>query len=91
MDIATIIGLVLAAGLVVGSILIGGDLSAFIDVPSLLIVVGGTVAAALTAESLANCIGSIKVAMNAIKLRANDPIETIGKLVELSTPPLSLM
>lgn len=84
-DIATIIGLVLAGGLVIGSILLGGDLGAFIDVPSLLIVVGGTIAAALTAESLPNCIGSIKVAMNAIKMKANDPIETIGKLVELST------
>jgi chemotaxis protein MotA len=84
-DIATIIGLIAAAGLVVGSILLGGDLSAFIDVPSLLIVGGGTIAAALTAESLANCIGAIKVAMNAFKVKANDPVETIGKIVELST------
>jgi len=84
-DIATIIGLVAAAALVVGSILLGGDLSAFIDVPSLLIVGGGTIAAALTAESLANCIGAIKVATNAFKLKPNDPVETIGKIVELST------
>ena len=41
-DISTIIGLIAAALLVVGSILLGGELSAFIDVPSLLIVGGGT-------------------------------------------------
>ena len=84
-DIATVIGLVLAGLLVVGTIVLGGEIGAFIDVPSILIVVGGTIAAALTAETLSNCIGSIKVAINAFKVKPNDPIETIGKIVELST------
>jgi len=83
-DIATIIGLVLAAGLVVGSILIGGSLTAFIDVAGLLIVVGGTVAATLTAENLPNVIGSIKVALKTFKQPGNDANATIEKIVELS-------
>ncbi len=85
MDISTIIGLVLAGLLVIGTIILGGEIGPFIDVPSLLIVVGGTIAAALTAESLQNCIGAIKVAINAFKDKGNDATETITKIVELST------
>lgn len=84
-DLATIIGFVASAVLVVGTIVLGGELGPFIDVPSLLIVVGGTVAAALTAESLPSCIGSIKVAINVFKVKGNDATETIAKIAELST------
>ena len=84
MDIATIIGLILAAGLVVGSILMGGPLTAFIDVAGLMIVVGGTIAATLTAENLPNVIGSIKVALKTIQQPGNDANATIEKIVELS-------
>ena len=42
MDIATLIGIVLCFGLIIGSIMLNGSITAFIDTPSLLIVVGGT-------------------------------------------------
>ena len=42
MDIATVIGLVGGTILVAVSILIGGSFSVFINIPGLLIVVGGT-------------------------------------------------
>ena len=46
MDIATVAGLVLVVVAIVGSILSGGDITAFIDVPSVLVVglgvIGGT-------------------------------------------------
>lgn len=45
MDIATVIGLVLAITAVIGSILSGGSLAAFLDVPSILVVFGGVGAA----------------------------------------------
>ena len=41
MDIATVIGLVLAIAAIMGSILAGGTIAAFIDVPSILVVGGG--------------------------------------------------
>ncbi|MEM6993258.1 MAG: MotA/TolQ/ExbB proton channel family protein [Myxococcota bacterium] len=85
MDISTIIGLVLSAFLVLGSILIGGPLSAFIDVAGSLIVFGGTVAATLVSETLPQCIGSIKVALNAFRQPGNDSSATIEKIVELSS------
>jgi chemotaxis protein MotA len=42
MDLATLIGLVLGFGLVAMAIMLGGSITAFIDVPSILIVVAGT-------------------------------------------------
>ncbi len=45
MDIATVIGLILGTAAIVGSILSGGSIAAFIDVPSILVVGGGVIAA----------------------------------------------
>ena len=45
MDLATIIGTILAFSLVIMAIIMGGTLDAFINFPSLLIVVGGTIGA----------------------------------------------
>ena len=43
MDIASLIGLIAALGLVLGSIIIGGgNLAAFIDYPSMMVVIGGS-------------------------------------------------
>ena len=84
MDLGTVIGIILGFGLVIGSILLGSSLGAFIDVPSLLIVVGGTIAATLTAEKLPNVLGAMKVAKNAFRVPAGDAVKTIGTIVELS-------
>lgn len=84
MDIATPIGIVVAFGLIIGSILLGGSLSSYIDIPSTLIVLGGTIAAALIAESLPNVIGSIKVAKNTFKMPAGDAAASIEVIVKLS-------
>jgi len=39
-DIATLIGIVLGIGLILGSIIMGGALSAFFNIPGLMVVVG---------------------------------------------------
>ena len=47
MDIASVIGLLLAVGLILGSIATGSaPFSAFIDIPSVLVVIGGSLGAA---------------------------------------------
>lgn len=61
MDIATVIGVLLGAGLILGSIAMGGALSPFIDVPSLMITVGGSIAAILINFPLQKAIGVIGV------------------------------
>ncbi|MCB9603001.1 MAG: MotA/TolQ/ExbB proton channel family protein [Sandaracinus sp.] len=84
METSTILGLVLGVVLVIGSILIGGPLSPYIDVPSLVIVVGGTIASTLTAEKMGNVIGAFKIARNALRKPPGDPVKTIGVILELS-------
>ncbi|MDD9943005.1 MAG: MotA/TolQ/ExbB proton channel family protein [Myxococcales bacterium] len=81
---ATPIGMVLAFGLIIGSILMNASLTSYIDPPSVLIVVGGTIAAALVAEKLQNVTGAIKVVKNAFRQPPGDPIATIDKILELS-------
>jgi len=84
MDFATIIGLIVAFGLVVGSILVGGSLSAFIDAPSLMIVLGGTFGVALITFPLDKVLASVKVAMNVLRYPLPDIKEQNQRFLEFA-------
>ena len=64
MDITTLIGIVVAFGLVIVSILMGGDGTWFINYPSVMIVGGGTMGATLLSYPLSEVLGVFKVAKN---------------------------
>ena len=81
MDIATLIGLVLAFGLIVWAINLGGSLSQFVDMPSLAIVIGGTMAAILANTPLPKVIGLIGVIKKTVLFAAQEPDSVIGKMV----------
>jgi len=86
MDIATIIGLVLGTGLVLGSIMMGGGgLAPFFNVPSLMIVVGGSFAALLTNFPLKSVLGVIGVIKNCFTEKLPSPAEVIEQFKELAT------
>lgn len=79
MDIATIVGFIAAITcLMVG---IGKNLSAMIDPPSAIIVVGGTIAASLIANPLAEVINLVGVYKNAIFTSVPVPTELIERIV----------
>lgn len=84
MDIATIIGIAAAYLLIIGSIVIGGSPGAFINIPSLLITVGGGLAAAMAGYPLGEFIGGLKAILKAIKPEVGDPIETVEFLTEIA-------
>ncbi len=84
MDIATVIGIVLAFGLILTSIIMGTGLGAFIDIPSVIIVIGGTIASLLIAFPLPTVIGAIKVFMKSIFGAPPNPQELIEQIVELA-------
>ena len=67
MDIATIIGLVAAWILIALAIATSGGFAGFLNIPSLIIVVGGTFAALLIAFPLPDFIAGLKAFMKAIK------------------------
>ncbi len=62
MDIATIIGLLAAFGLMLSAILQGGSLMMFIDIASILIVVGGTIGTVLVHFPFGDVLGAFNVA-----------------------------
>lgn len=84
MDIGTVVGLVLGFVLIFSAIFMGGSLGAFIDIPSVLIVIGGTVATTFIRFTLPDVIGSIGVAMKAFFAKSPVPEDTIQELVTLS-------
>ncbi len=84
MDIATIIGLLGGLGVIVGAIASGGDVMLFINVPSILIVVGGTTMVILMQVSLADFLGSFGVAMRAFIYKVDDPTQLIEEAVQLA-------
>ncbi len=65
MDIATVVGLILAVTLMCAAILYGGSLLTFVDVPSILIVVCGSIAGMLVAYPAPRLKQAFKVAKNA--------------------------
>ncbi len=85
MDIATLIGLIGALGIILAAILLGASSETFVNAPSLLIVVGGSLFVVLAKFSLAQFIGALKVAGRAFSFRLPDTEATISELVELST------
>jgi len=63
-DIATLIGILVSFGLVIVSIILGGDGSWFVNAPSLMIVGGGTMGATLLAYPLGDVLSVFKVVKN---------------------------
>jgi len=81
-DIATLIGIVVAFGLVVSAI--GGGIGSFIDPPSMLIVIGGTAGVLLVGYPLKNCISVIGVVLKTFMYKVDSGSDVIAKLVELA-------
>jgi chemotaxis protein MotA len=81
MDIATFIGIIASFGLLVIAILMGSGLSAFINIPSILVVLGGTVCATMINYPLKDVINSIKVVKNAFFTKSMTFGEIIANFV----------
>jgi len=81
MDLATVIGLVAAFGLMLSAILQGGSLMIFIDTPSLIIVGGGVIGVVLVHFPLGDVLGAFSVARKAFFHKAQSPVDIIEKLI----------
>ena len=79
MDLGTIIGIVLSFGLVVSAILTGSSLIIFVSVPSFLIVMGGTIGAALVNYPMGYVIGVIGVIKNTFFSSLESPQDVIER------------
>ena len=85
MDISSLVGFLLAFGLIIGSILIGSaPISAFIDIPSVLVVIGGSIAAAMMCFPLKNILGAPGVMMKVFLTKPVNVKEMITQIVSLA-------
>jgi len=85
MDLATIIGFALGFGAVAYGIVGSGvPFSAFIDPPSLLIVLGGTIAALLINFPMERVLGVLKVLPLTFQAKSFDPVPIVTQLVEMA-------
>ncbi|BFN12225.1 MULTISPECIES: flagellar motor protein PomA [Marinobacter] len=85
MDFATLIGLVGAILLISSAIILGASPGMFINPPSLLIVIGGTLLVVLAKFSLAQFFDAFKVAARAFKFKLPETQASIEELVEIAS------
>ena len=85
MDIATIIGIVSGFGLISIAIILGGSPAIFINVPSLVIVIGGTLAATLINYPLTDVLSIFGPIRKAFFHKESDPRELIDSLIQFAT------
>lgn len=81
MDLATLIGMLGAFAFIVMAMLLGGSLGMFFDVPSVLIVFGGTTFVVLMKYSIGQFLGATKIAAKAFMYKTDNPEELIAKIV----------
>ena len=85
MDLATLLGLVGAMGVVIAAILTGGSPIMFFNIPSILIVLAGTMLVVMVKFNLDHFLGAFKVALRAFSNRLESPEDVVQKIVELAT------
>ena len=84
MDKSSLVGMVSGVLLVVISIMMGTGAAGFVNIPSLLIVLGGTIAATLINFPLDDMIGVMKVTRKVLSHTPTPAHHYINKMVEIS-------
>ncbi len=84
MDIASLIGFLGTMAMIVGSMIFAGGVMPFVDVPSILIVFGGTAFAVMYTAPMGVFVGSFKAMGKAFKPFNAQPDALIERMVELS-------
>ncbi|MBO1365736.1 flagellar motor protein PomA [Vibrio cholerae] len=84
MDLATLIGLIGGFALIIWSMVLGGSLGMFVDLVSIIIVVGGSVFVVLMKFEMGQFFGAGKIAAKAFMFKADSPEELIAKIVEMA-------
>jgi len=85
MDFTTLIGIASGVGLVLVAIFMGGGISIFINIPSMMITFGGTLGATLINFPFSKVMGVLRVVKNAFFYKEISPDEVIKQLVDFAT------
>lgn len=84
MDLATLVGLLGTLALIVVSMLMSGELGMFVNGPSVVIVIGGSIFAVMAKYGLGQFLGAMKVAGKSFKTSLPDPVALIEEIVALA-------
>ena len=88
MDLATLIGLGSGITVVLAAILMGGDFMAFVDLPSILIVIGGATAATVLRFTLTDVVIALKTgistALSGSQVAPQALIDEVGELARVA-------
>ncbi len=84
MDMATVVGLLAGFGLLSTAIIIGGSPGSFINVPSILIVIGGTFAVVTICFSLNEIVRSGQIVAKTIFYTSRDPSEAAVQVLQIA-------
>jgi chemotaxis protein MotA len=85
MDLATILGVISSFALVFLAIAMGSNLKAFFDLPSAMIVLGGTMGATMINYPLADVIGVFRVGMKVLFARTLAAADLVATFVDYAT------
>lgn len=85
MDIATLIGLIGAFVMIIGSMIYAGGVAPFVDIPSVVIVFGGTVFVVMTKVPMPIFLGHFRAMAKAFKPTSHDLSAVVTRVVELAT------
>ena len=83
MDLGSLIGIISGVSLIVGAIFVGGDIHNFVNIPGVMIVVGGTAATTLLTFRFKEVAAAFRAAFFVFTQERNDPNEMVGTMVGL--------
>lgn len=84
MDLATLLGLIGSLAVVVIAVSLGSSTEVFINIPSLVIVVGGTLTIVMMKFSLKQSLGALKIALRAFVVKIDEPENVIKQIIQLA-------
>jgi len=84
MDLATIIGLISGFGLITSAIMLGGDPASFINPPSILIVIGGTLAVTAMCFTITEMTRSLKIIGQTFFYTSRDPSDAAIQVLQIA-------
>lgn len=84
MDLASLFGVIAGIVLIVSAIMLGGNAGVFINIPGVMIVFGGTIAAILLTFPFRDVISAFKAAYYVFSEKKVDPNMVVSTMVDLS-------
>ncbi|GAA0789973.1 MULTISPECIES: flagellar motor protein PomA [Pseudomonadati] len=84
MDLATLIGIIGAFAFIIGAMVTSGGIGLFIDVPSILIVVAGSLFVVMMKFNLKQFLGAVKIGLKAFMFKIDRPEDLIEQSVSMA-------